>query len=147
MFKLHLIVMSSPSSLTAVLALLWSLRLVIPYRPQRSRKCSPKPLRTFSPRYQIEGINLNVDSGSGSYRSASHSQNINPNMFMCFIKTLAKRVQKKADLSHINPLVDLVNAVSLKHFVFIDVHVIDQLVRNSIFSKLPKISCLLLQTM
>lgn len=75
---------------------------------------------------QVQGINLKEDSRIEPYRSAFRSLNINPNKFMCSIEALAKRVQKKAELPHINPLVDLGNAVSLKHFVPIGVHDIDQ---------------------
>lgn len=40
---------------------------------------------------------------------------INPNRYPCSAEALFKRLSKGKDLPHINPLVDLNNAISLKY--------------------------------
>lgn len=75
---------------------------------------------------KVQGINLKEDSRIEPYRNSFRLLNINPNKFMCSIEALAKRVQKKPELPHINTLVDLGNAVSLKNFVPIGVHNVDK---------------------
>ncbi len=75
---------------------------------------------------QTQGINLKEDYRIVPYRTAFRLLNINPNKYLCSIEALAKRVQKKPELPHINSLVDIGNALSLKHFVPIGVHDIDQ---------------------
>lgn len=50
-----------------------------------------------------------------AYRDAFRRLGINPNKYMCSIEALAKRVQKSGQLPHINPVVDLGNALSVKH--------------------------------
>ncbi|TQQ85111.1 hypothetical protein EXD82_03170 [Peptacetobacter hominis] len=80
---------------------------------------------------KVQGINLKEDSRIEPYRNSFRLLNINPNKFMCSIEALAKRVQKKPELPHINTLVDLGNAVSLKNFVPIGVHNVDKFEGNS----------------
>ena len=47
------------------------------------------------------------------YRSAFQTLGINPNKYMCSIEALFTRISKGKGMPHINPLVDLNNAVSL----------------------------------
>jgi len=56
------------------------------------------------------------------YREAFQKLNMNPNKFMCSIEALCKRVQKGADLTPINPIVDIGNAMSLKHMLPMGAH-------------------------
>ncbi len=56
------------------------------------------------------------------YRNAFLLLGINPNKFMSSIEALLTRIAKKKGMPHINPVVDLGNAVSLKYFVPIGAH-------------------------
>ena len=47
------------------------------------------------------------------YRSAFQTLGINPNKYMCSIEALFTRISRGKGMPHINPLVDLNNAVSL----------------------------------
>ncbi|MCD8224267.1 MAG: hypothetical protein LUC99_05390 [Clostridiales bacterium] len=76
---------------------------------------------------QFEGINLKEYPGICAYRDAFHKLNMNPNKFMCSIEAMAKRVQKGNRLPHINPVVDVGNALSLKYVLPLGAHDIDQL--------------------
>ena len=49
------------------------------------------------------------------YREAFSALSINPNKFQCSVEALFTRISKGKKLPSINPLVDLNNAVSLKH--------------------------------
>lgn len=59
------------------------------------------------------------------YREAFRKIGINPNRFPCSAEALFKRLSKGKDLPHINPLVDLNNAVSLKYTVPMGTHTLD----------------------
>lgn len=59
------------------------------------------------------------------YREAFQSLGINPNKFMPSIEALMTRVQKSGSLPSINPLVDLINTVSLRHQVPMGAHDLD----------------------
>ncbi len=61
------------------------------------------------------------------YREAFYALNINPNKFMCSIEALLKRVQKGNSFPHINTIVDLGNAFSIKYEIPLGVHDIDKL--------------------
>ena len=65
--------------------------------------------------------------GVKACRDAFQTLGMNPNKFMVSIEALAKRVQKNAALPHINPLVDLGNALSLKYEVPMGAHDIDKM--------------------
>ena len=55
-------------------------------------------------------------------REAFHSLGINPNKFMCSIEALFTRISKNKGMPHINPLVDLNNAVSLMYTLPMGTH-------------------------
>lgn len=61
------------------------------------------------------------------YRDAFYELNMNPNKFMCSIEALLKRVQKNGELPHINTIVDLGNALSVKYEIPLGAHDIDKL--------------------
>lgn len=66
------------------------------------------------------------------YREAFRSLNINPNKYMCSIEALMTRISKGNDIPHINPMVDLGNALSLKYELPIGVHDIDNFIDGDI---------------
>ena len=59
------------------------------------------------------------------YRDAFRALDINPNKYMCAIEALLTRISKGNDLPSINPIVDLGNALSVKHMLPVGVHDID----------------------
>ncbi|MGI5989916.1 MAG: B3/4 domain-containing protein [Lachnospiraceae bacterium] len=56
------------------------------------------------------------------YREAFRTLGINPNKFLCSIEALFTRIAKGKGMPHINPIVDLGNAVSLKYALPIGAH-------------------------
>jgi len=56
------------------------------------------------------------------YRNAFQSLGINPNKYMCSIEALFTRIAKGKGMPHINPLVDLNNAVSLMNTLPMGTH-------------------------
>ncbi|CUH94950.1 hypothetical protein P22_1019 [Propionispora sp. 2/2-37] len=56
------------------------------------------------------------------YRQAFSLLRINPNKYMSSIEAMASRLEKKKEFPHINPVVDLGNAISLKYLVPIGAH-------------------------
>lgn len=62
-----------------------------------------------------------------AYREAFRVLGMNPNKFMCSIEALTKRVQKGNPLPHINPIVDLGNALSVKYQLALGAHDIDRM--------------------
>ena len=60
------------------------------------------------------------------YREKFSDLGINPNKFMSSIEAMITRVAKKKGLPHINSIVDLGNAISLKYTVPIGAHDLDQ---------------------
>ena len=73
------------------------------------------------------GENVRELPGVRACREAFQTLGMNPNKFMVSIEALAKRVQKSGALPHINPLVDLGNALSLKYEVPMGAHDIDKM--------------------
>lgn len=61
------------------------------------------------------------------YRDTFKELGMNPNKFMCSIEALTKRVQKNANLPHINSIVDLGNAFSVKYNLPMGAHDIDKM--------------------
>lgn len=59
------------------------------------------------------------------YREAFRNIGINPNRYMCAIEALMSRIAKGQGIHAINPIVDLGNAVSLKHLMPIGAHDLD----------------------
>lgn len=62
-----------------------------------------------------QGVNVRELPNVKAYRDAFTALSMNPNKFMCSIEALTKRVQKGAKLPHINSVVDLGNALSVKY--------------------------------
>ena len=56
------------------------------------------------------------------YRQAFQTLGMNPNKYMCSIEALFTRIAKGKGMPHINPLVDLNNAVSLKYTLPMGTH-------------------------
>ena len=56
------------------------------------------------------------------YREAFRALGINPNKYMCSIEALFSRISKGKGMPHINPIVDLGNAISLKYTLPIGAH-------------------------
>ena len=56
------------------------------------------------------------------YREAFRALGINPNKYMCSIEALFTRIAKGKGMPHINPVVDLGNAVSLKYTLPMGAH-------------------------
>lgn len=71
--------------------------------------------------------NIREISNIKAYRDAFLKLNMNPNKFMCSIEALGKRVQKNNGLPHINSIVDLGNAISLKYQLAAGAHDIDKM--------------------
>ncbi len=59
------------------------------------------------------------------YRNAMRGMGFNPNKYMCSIEALLTRISKRKGFPTINPIVDLGNAISLKHKVPLGAHDID----------------------
>lgn len=72
-------------------------------------------------------VNVRELPSVAAYRGAFTKLGMNPNKFMCSIEALTKRVQKSGHLPHINPIVDLGNAFSLKYQLPMGAHDIDRL--------------------
>lgn len=56
------------------------------------------------------------------YREAFRSLGINPNKYMCSIEALFTRIAKGKGMPHINPIVDLGNAISLQYTLPLGAH-------------------------
>lgn len=69
-----------------------------------------------------QGANIRELPNIKAYREAFNALGMNPNKFMCSIEALAKRVQKGGKLPHINPIVDLGNALSVKYQFALGAH-------------------------
>ncbi len=63
------------------------------------------------------------------YREAFRKIGVNPNRYACAIEALMDRIAKGKGMPHINPAVDLGNAVSLKYKLPIGAHDINSFVR------------------
>lgn len=66
------------------------------------------------------------------YREAFRKLNLNPNKYMCSIEALMTRISKGNDIPHINSIVDLGNALSLKYELPVGVHDIDNFINGDI---------------
>lgn len=69
-----------------------------------------------------EGVKAKQAPEVQPYREAFRAVGINPNRYMCSIEALMDRICKKKGMPSVNPLVDLGNAVSLKHELPIGAH-------------------------
>lgn len=68
------------------------------------------------------GKKVKEDPAVIPYREAFRKLNINPNKYMSSIEALFTRIAKKKGMPHINPIVDLGNAISLKYTVPLGAH-------------------------
>ncbi|MBS4535612.1 hypothetical protein GOQ29_08245 [Clostridium sp. D2Q-14] len=84
-----------------------------------------KQIRKFADAYQ--SVNIRELPNIKAYRDAFSVLGINPNKYMCSIEALAKRVQKNVQLPHINSIVDIGNAFSLKYHLPMGAHDIDKM--------------------
>ncbi|WP_312072167.1 B3/4 domain-containing protein [Anaerotignum propionicum] len=92
---------------------------------ERIEQMLDKQIREFADAYQ--SVNIRELPNIKSYRDAFSLLGINPNKYMCSIEALAKRVQKNVQLPHINSIVDIGNAFSLKYHLPIGAHDIDKM--------------------
>ena len=70
----------------------------------------------------FEGKIVKQEKELAPYRSAFQTIGINPNKFMSSIEALLTRIAKKKGMPHINPVVDLGNAISLKYYLPVGAH-------------------------
>ena len=75
---------------------------------------------------RFEGKKVREDPAILPYRTAFQSLGVNPNKFMSSIEAMFTRVAKGKGLPHINPIVDLGNALSLKYVLPMGAHDIEQ---------------------
>ncbi len=82
-------------------------------------------VRSFSETYA--GQNIRELTNIRAYREAFQKVGINPNKYMCSVEAMTKRVLKSSQLPHINPIVDLGNALSVKYQLSMGAHDIDRM--------------------
>jgi len=73
-------------------------------------------------REKIKAENIKTTPCILRYRDALSNVDINPNKYMNSVEAMSKRVIKGSDLPRINALVDLCNAISLKHVISLGGH-------------------------
>lgn len=71
---------------------------------------------------QFKGKKVKEEKDIIPYREAFRTLGINPNKYMCSIEALFTRIAKGKGMPHINPVVDLGNAISLKYALPIGAH-------------------------
>lgn len=71
---------------------------------------------------KYEGKHVKEEEAILPYRAAFQALGINPNKYMCSIEALFTRIAKGKGMPHINPIVDLGNAVSLKYTLPMGAH-------------------------
>ncbi len=71
---------------------------------------------------RFEGKKVKEEPDVLPYREAFRALNINPNKYLCSIEALFTRIAKGKGMPHINPAVDLGNAVSLKYTLPMGAH-------------------------
>ncbi|MEJ8552795.1 B3/B4 domain-containing protein [Tepidibacter sp. Z1-5] len=76
---------------------------------------------------KIDGRNIKEYESIIPYRNAFKNLGMNPNKYMSSIEDMTKRVSKGSKLSFINPVVNLVNSLSLKYILPIGAHDMDNL--------------------
>ena len=70
----------------------------------------------------FEGKKVKEEADILPYREAFRALGINPNKYLCSIEALFTRIAKGKGMPHINPVVDLGNAVSLKYTLPMGAH-------------------------
>lgn len=71
---------------------------------------------------RFEGKKVKEEAAVLPYREAFRALDINPNKYLCSIEALFTRIAKGKGMPHINPVVDLGNAVSLKYTLPMGAH-------------------------
>ena len=71
---------------------------------------------------RFEGKKVKEEADVLPYREAFRALDINPNKYLCSIEALFTRIAKGKGMPHINPVVDLGNAVSLKYTLPMGAH-------------------------
>lgn len=71
---------------------------------------------------RFEGKKVKEEPDILPYREAFRALGINPNKYLCSIEALFTRIAKGKGMPHINPVVDLGNAVSLKYTLPMGAH-------------------------
>lgn len=74
---------------------------------------------------KFAGVNVKQYPDIIPYREAFRKLGINPNKYQCSVEAMFKRLSKGKSLPHINPLVDLNNALSLKYTLPMGTHNLD----------------------
>lgn len=74
---------------------------------------------------KFAGVNVKQRPEIVPYREAFRQLGINPNKYPCSVEAMFKRLSKGKSLPHINPLVDLNNALSLKYTLPMGTHNLD----------------------
>ncbi|MCI1290507.1 MAG: hypothetical protein LKG31_02845 [Lactobacillus sp.] len=74
---------------------------------------------------QFKDVQVKQDPLIVPYREAFRKLGINPNRYPCSVEAMFKRLSKGKSLPHINPLVDLNNAISLKYALPMGTHTLD----------------------
>jgi len=74
----------------------------------------------------LAGQDVKMHPAIAVWRDSFTKLGLNPNKYPSSIEALAKRVAKKPELPHINNLVDLVNALAVRHLVPMGAHDIDR---------------------
>ena len=67
-------------------------------------------------------VKAKEDSRVIPYREAFQKVGINPNKFQCSVEAMVNSISKGRDVPHINPLVNLNNAISLKYTLPMGTH-------------------------
>ena len=71
---------------------------------------------------EFEGVKVKNAAEIAPYREAFRAIGINPNRYMCSIEALLDRIAKGKGFPHINNIVDLGNAISVKYKLPIGAH-------------------------
>lgn len=74
-----------------------------------------------------EGVDVREHPHIAVWRAAFQAVGVNPNRFPSSVEALARRVQKRSELPSVNALVDVVNALSLRHVLSMGAHDLDAL--------------------
>jgi len=71
---------------------------------------------------RFDGKKVKDEADILPYREAFRALDINPNKYLCSVEALFTRIAKGKGMPHINPVVDLGNAVSLKYTLPMGAH-------------------------
>jgi len=74
---------------------------------------------------QLSGVNIKEHAKILPYRNAFVKIGFNPNKFTCSVEALITRIVKGGQMPSINNVVDLANAISIKHILPIGAHDLD----------------------